>query len=146
MFVEDGETMAVYTQLYLHCIWATWNWIPLIEPQYEPQLHAVLADKCKEFDCIPLAIGGTSDHIHMLVTFTATITIARLIGEMKGASSHTMTHFIAPDNFFKWQGSYGAITVGKRSIPHIQAYILNQKRHHANETTIRPLEQLTSTE
>ncbi|HEU5011412.1 MAG TPA: IS200/IS605 family transposase [Roseiflexaceae bacterium] len=132
--------MSIYTQLYLHCIWATWDRLPLIQPTYEQQLYAVLLNKCTKLGCNALAVGGTTDHIHLLISFTSTITIAKLVGEIKGTSSHAMTHIIAPETFFKWQGGYGALTIGKRSLSQVQAYILNQKQHHANGNTIRSLE------
>jgi putative transposase len=132
--------MTSYNQLYLHCVWATWDRLPLITPDVEPQLYAALAAKCKGLGCVPLAIGGVSDHVHLLVHFAPTITISRLIGEMKGSSSHAMTHTIAPGVFFKWQGAYGAFTISKRSVPQVQAYILNQKIHHANQTVLPELE------
>jgi putative transposase len=132
--------MTSYHQLYLHCVWATWDRLPLITSEIEPQLYAALAAKCKELGCEPLAIGGISDHVHMLVRFAPTITISRLMGEIKGSSSHTMTHVVNPGAFFKWQGSYGAFTISKRSIPQVRAYILNQKSHHAEQTILPELE------
>ena len=132
--------MASYTQLYIHLVWATWDRLPLINPDVEPQLYAILAAKSKELGCMPLAIGGVADHIHMLIHFLPTLTIARLVGEMKGASSHAMTHSILHGAFFKWQGSYGGFTVSKRSVPQIRAYILNQKVHHANGSLLVELE------
>jgi putative transposase len=132
--------MTSYNQLYLHCVWATWDRLPLITPDVEPQLYAALAAKCKQLSCESLAIGGISDHIHLLVRFAPTITIARLIGEMKGSSSHIMTHVVAPGTFFKWQGAYGAFTISKRSVPQTRAYILNQKIHHADQTVVPELE------
>jgi REP element-mobilizing transposase RayT len=132
--------MTSYNQLYLHCVWATWDRLPLITPDIEPQLYAALVAKCKELQCAPLAIGGISDHIHMLVRFAPTISVSRLIGGMKGSSSHAMTHAAIPGTFFKWQGTYGAFTISKRSVPQVRAYILNQKAHHADQTILPELE------
>jgi hypothetical protein len=42
-----------------------------------------------------------------------------------------VTHEITPDQFFKWQGSYGAFTLRKREAPDVQAYIERQAEHHA---------------
>jgi putative transposase len=132
--------MASYTQLYIHLVWATWDRLPLISPDVEPQLYAILAAKCKELGCTPLAIGGIADHVHMLVRFSPTLTIARLAGEIKGASSHAMTQSILHGAFFKWQGAYGAFTISKRSMPQVRGYILNQRVHHAQGTLLAELE------
>jgi len=135
--------MASYRHLYVHCVWGTWDRLPLITPVIAPPLYAGLMAKCRALGCVPMVIGGMPDHVHMLIEFSATITIARLIGEIKGASSHLMTHAIAPSTPFKWQGSYGAFTLSKRSVPQIQRYIENQKHHHADGTTLFDLETMT---
>ena len=132
--------MASYTQLYLHCVWATWDRLPLIIPDIETPLYIILAAKCRELDCIPLAIGGIDDHVHLLVRLSPKIAVAQLIGQIKGASSHAITHTLRPAHFFKWQGSYGAFTISQRSIDHVCGYIQNQKKHHAEKTVINALE------
>jgi putative transposase len=80
------------------------------------------------------------DQVHVLVCLSPTIAVARLVGQIKGASSHAVTHAIRPDHFFKWQGSYGAFTISQRSVSRVCAYILSQKTHHAHSTLINALE------
>ncbi len=53
-----------YTELYLHCVWATWDRLPLITPGVEAAVYAAIMSKAKLLDCIPLAIGGVEDHVH----------------------------------------------------------------------------------
>ncbi|MEW5720097.1 MAG: IS200/IS605 family transposase, partial [Chloroflexota bacterium] len=98
---------APFTQLYLHCVWATWDRLPLITPQIEARLYSAINAKCKALRCEPLAIGGIEDHIHLLIRFPTTLAVATLVKEVKGASSHLITHKIAPTEFCKWQGAYG---------------------------------------
>ncbi len=127
---------APYTQLYLHCVWATWDRLPLITPQIEAPLYAAIDAKCHELNCEVLAIGGVQDHIHLLVRFPATLAVAVLLKEIKGATSHLMTHQITPDQFFKWQGAYGVFTVSKDALDSVCAYVSNQKTHHAAKNLI----------
>lgn len=122
---------APYTQLYLHCVWATWDRLPLVTPQVEARMYGCMEDKCEELKCEALAIGGMTDHVHLLARFPATLEVARLVKEVKGASSHLMTHELCPGVFFKWQGAYGAFTVGKEGARQVAAYVRNQKVHHA---------------
>ncbi|HEX9987222.1 MAG TPA: IS200/IS605 family transposase [Chloroflexia bacterium] len=122
---------APYTQLYLHCVWATWDRLPLITPTVEPHVYACIATKCEEHSCETLAVGGIEDHIHLLVRFPPTLEIARIMKEVKGASSHLMTHVLTPDVFFKWQGGYGAFTVTKFGVDKARAYVEKQKEHHS---------------
>ena len=122
---------APYTQLYLHLVWATWDRLPLITDEIEPRLYAAIAQKCRQLKCVPLAIGGVADHVHLLVRLHTTVAVATLAKEVKGSSSHLVTHEIRPGEFFKWQGAYGAFTLRKEDVPVVQAYIERQKEHHA---------------
>jgi REP element-mobilizing transposase RayT len=99
-----------------------------------------MAATCRDLGCTPLAIGGIDNHVHMLLRFSSKIAIAQLVGEIKGVSSHAVTHAIRRDHFFKWQGSYGAFTLSQRSVSQVCGYIQHQKRHHAEKTLINALE------
>lgn len=122
---------ASHTHLYVHLVWATWDRLPLITAAIEPRLYVALAEKCRELKCVPLAVGGIADHMHMLVRLHPTIAVATLVKELKGSSSHLVTHELAVGAFFKWQGSYGAFTLREEEVPSILRYIRGQKEHHA---------------
>jgi putative transposase len=124
---------APFTQLYVHCIWSTWDRLPLIDVQIEQPLYAAILKKSHELKCEPIAIGGMPDHIHLLVRLYPTVAIADLLKEVKGSTSHLMTHKISPSEFFKWQGAYGAFSLSKDSVPRVKAYIDRQKDHHRQE-------------
>ena len=121
-----------YTQVYVHCVWATWDRLPLVTEQYEGQIHAAIAEKCRQLRCEPLAVGGIEDHVHVLAQLAVTISIADLIKELKGSSSHLMTHVLQPGVFFRWQGAYGVLSVSTEGIPAVKNYIRKQKEHHAS--------------
>jgi len=123
--------------VYVHLVWGTWDRLPLITPQIEREIQRVIGAKCVELDGEIIAIGGVSDHVHVLVGLPATVTIANLVGQMKGSSSHTVTHDIYKDGrFFKWQGAYGAFSVSPDGVPQVCDYIHHQKEHHANAELI----------
>jgi REP element-mobilizing transposase RayT len=82
-----------------------------------------------------IAIGGDLDHVHLLVRLAPSVAVSQLVGEVKGASSHLMTHEIAIGNEFKWQGGYGAFTVSPRALAKVADYVKNQKAHHENRRT-----------
>jgi REP element-mobilizing transposase RayT len=125
---------APYTQLYLHAVWATWDRLPLITPDVELRLYGEINEKCRALKAHPLALGGMPDHLHLLVRLPTTLAVATLLKEVKGASSHLVTHEIEPGEFFKWQGAYGAFTLSKDEVPRVIDYIRNQKEHHASQT------------
>jgi len=122
---------APYTQLYVHLTWSTWDRLTLINEIIQSRLFATIANKCRQLKCEPLAIGGMEDHVHLLVRLHPTVAIATLVKEVKGTSSHLVTHELTPGEFFKWQGGYGAFTIRKEDVPRLKAYIENQELHHA---------------
>lgn len=129
-----------YTQLYLHCVWATWDRLPLITREIEARLYPAITSKCRELSCEIIAIGGDADHIHLLLRMPATLAVAMLLKEVKGVSSHLMTHEVAANDFFKWQGGYGAFTLSKDGVKTVMDYINNQKAHHAARSLVEDWE------
>lgn len=85
-------------------------------PQIERRLYAVILAKCHELKCEMVALGGVDVHVQLLVRFPTTLAVATLLKEVKGASSHFMTHEIPPGEFFKWQGAYCMFTVKKDEV------------------------------
>ncbi|MBD1920192.1 IS200/IS605 family transposase [Microcoleus sp. FACHB-831] len=125
-----------FTQLYLHCVWATWDRLPLITPDIQKQLYSAIIGECNQLGCTVIAVGGVEDHIHLLTGFSTTVTVSNLIKQIKGSSSHLITHEIKPGEFFKWQGSYGAFTVSHDAIDKVADYIRNQRIHHHQKSLI----------
>ena len=111
-----------YTKLHVHFAWATWDRLPLITARLKEPLMASIEAKCGELGATPLAIGLMPDHVHLLVRFPPALAIAVLAKEVKGASSHLMTHVVAAGEWFKWQGGYGAFTVSADDLPVVRAY------------------------
>ena len=130
-----------FTQLYVHLVWSTWDRQPFITSEIQPRIFAALADKCRGLKCEPLAIGGISDHVHLLCRFHPSISIFDLVKELKGSTSHLVTHEIARSASFKWQGAYGAFTIRKSEIPQVKDYSLNQEQHHFQNDLDRIFEQ-----
>ncbi len=122
--------------MYLHCVWATWDRLPLITPNIQKVVYAAIIKQCEQLKCTVIAIGGIEDHVHLLTGFTSTLTVSNLIKKIKGSSSHLITHEIKPDEFFKWQGSYGAFTVSHEMLDKVANYIRNQEIHHRQKSII----------
>ena len=120
--------------LYLHLVWATWDRLPLLEPGIERPLYRCIESQAREEGCVVLALNGVSDHVHLLVQIPATVTIANLVKQVKGESSHFVNEELAPSGQFKWQGTYGAFSVSRWDVKRVIGYVERQKEHHqANE-------------
>ncbi len=129
------------TALYVHLVWATWDRQPLLGDELRRRVYHAIGAKCQELGVQLLAIGGVEDHVHLLVCIPAALSVADLIRQVKGTSSHLATHQLAPGQFFKWQGAYGACSVSPRHLPQVCDYIARQQDHHAAGTLHPALKQ-----
>jgi putative transposase len=122
-----------YLALFVHLVWATWDREPLLRREWERPVYRAIAEKCDELGARVIALGGVEDHLHLLVLIPSTLTVAELVGQVKGVSSHLVNHQLLAggDGFFKWQGNYGAFSVSPQLVPTVSKYIRNQREHHA---------------
>jgi len=80
------------------------------------------------------------DHIHLLVRLPAAVSVAALVKQVKGASSHLVNHKLSVDAEFKWQGAYGAFTVSPSAVSAGAEYIRCQEQHHRDRSIDPDLE------
>ena len=119
-----------YWELYYHLVWSTRDREPLITAGLRDDLHQYLRGKGISLGGVVHAVGGTEDHIHVAVSIPPRLALATFVGELKGASSHWVTHVSGQAPAFKWQDEYGALSFGKKSLPTVVAYIHCQSEHH----------------
>ncbi len=74
-----------------------------------------------------LAIGGTNNHVHLLIALPASLSLSEAISKIKSNSSRWLSeHGIT----FAWQEGYGAFSVGASQLQMLKNYIRNQEKHH----------------
>ncbi|MEO7659308.1 MAG: IS200/IS605 family transposase [Pyrinomonadaceae bacterium] len=122
-----------HLSLHVHLVFHTKDNRASISEEWRTNLHAFLGGCLKTAGCVPEAIGGTNDHVHILAGFRATHSIADIVKDIKVASSKWVHNEIG-DRVFGWQGGYGAITVSPTQIPGVKRYISNQMEHHNVKT------------
>jgi putative transposase len=120
-----------YTINLQHIVFSTKCRHDLIDPEWEPELHAyfigIARDKGFRIDCS----GGTENHVHILANLPATLDISKALQDLKGNSSH----WAGKRGFdFGWQRGYASFSVSVSSIDRVRSYIANQKQHHAKIT------------
>jgi REP element-mobilizing transposase RayT len=121
---------------YAHLVWATKNREPLIGPEIEARLYAYLVSKAAELGCYVYAVNGVSDHVHLIVSIPPKHSVAWVVKNLKGGSSHFITHELKPGpGAFAWQRGYGYLSMGERQCEWAVAYVENQKQHHQTGTT-----------
>ncbi len=125
-----------FSQLYVHCVWATWGRLPIVTPDITDIVYAAIARQRQLLNCTVIVIGGVADQDHLLISFPPKLTISDIVGQAKGSASHLIIHKIKPNEFFKWQGGYGVFTVSKGNLDRVAEYIRNQVIHHQHKKFI----------
>jgi len=119
-----------YVQFYSHIVFHTKNNEKLIIEAIEKELYSYIGGILKNCKSIPIKIGGTSDHIHVLCTLPKTLSISDLVEEVKKSSSKWIKTKGLAYNSFYWQDGYGCFSVSPSQKNNVIDYISNQKEHH----------------
>ena len=123
-----------YTNILIHYVFSTKNRRNTITPEIQERLWPFMGGIARENGMMPVIVGGMPDHVHVLVSLPATLSISKSIQLIKGASSRFVNENFPGPERFQWQSGYGGFSV---SISHRQdtiAYIKNQAEHHSKRT------------
>lgn len=135
-----------YWRLFYHIVWGTKNRLPLVESAWEADLYGYIWGKATALECIPHAINGIPDHIHVIISIPPKLSVATLIGQLKGASSHRVNEIFVTHQSFAWQTEYGVFSFSEKSLSRVINYVKNQKKHHTENTLDTVMENFNSSE
>jgi putative transposase len=122
----------VYSEINLHITWHTKLSNPVLVETIENRVHHYLEHKAREAKSVCFhALGGTENHIHLVVTIPPSLLISDWIGKLKGGSSFYINHEIANRKLLDWQEGYGVVSFGTKDLAWVIRYVKNQKEHHA---------------
>src|ERR1700682_6197893 len=119
-----------YVSSLVHYIFSTKERFPLIDQDLESRLWPYMGGSARENGMKALAIGGTADHVHTLISLPATVSLAKAIQLVKGGPSKWIHDQFPKHKKFQWQDGYGAFTVSASQMTRAIGYINGQKAHH----------------
>jgi putative transposase len=120
---------STHLSIHLHIIFSTKDREPFIRSEWKADLHGFLGGAIRKTGCIPEAVGGTSDHVHLLAGFKAIHAPADVVRDIKSASSRWF-HDDLGYKQFGWQDGYGAFSVSASHVERVKRYIANQATKH----------------
>jgi putative transposase len=119
-----------FATLYTHIVFGTKDREATINDVEET--HAYLGGIVRGLGGAALKVGGTSDHVHLLVRFKPTLAIADAVERIKGSSSKWMNERMRVR--FRWQKGYSAFSVSPSAVDKVVRYIVRQAQHHKRVT------------
>ena len=90
-----------YVSELIHCVFSTKQRRNLISSEVQQQLWEFLGGIARKNGFKALIVGGTENHVHMLLSLPATMPLAKAMQLVKGASSHWMNEKFKTD--FAWR-------------------------------------------
>ena len=116
--------------ILVHIVFSTKNREPFIRTEIEDELFAYIATACQSMKCPALRVGGTADHVHLLVSLARTVAVANLLEAIKADSSKWIKTKGPAYSRFAWQNGYGVFSIGQSQAGTVKRYIVNQRQHH----------------
>lgn len=123
-----------YSSSLFHVVFSTHERRNTIHEEFREKLWAYLGGIARKNGMKAIAVGGTGDHLHVLLSIPTTIALAKAVQSIKGGSSKWIHDHYPQQRMFAWQEGYGAFSVGISQVDETVAYILNQEKHHKRRT------------
>jgi putative transposase len=123
-----------YVSSYFHCVFSTKERRRLITSDLRERLWPFLGGMARQNQMKALEVGGVEDHVHMLLSLPATLSISKALQLIKGGSSNWVHKAFPEHRLFAWQEKYGAFSVSVSQLDKIREYIRGQAEHHRTTT------------
>jgi putative transposase len=116
-----------FSQNVIHVVFSTKERRKTIPEDFQPRLWAYAAGVCQNVGVFVHAVGGTDDHIHLLIQIPTSLSLAKAVQIIKSNCSRWAND---EGHKFAWQEGYGAFSVSHSLFPVAVQYIRDQKAHH----------------
>ena len=122
------------TRLLVHVVFSTKDRRSLITPAVDAALHSYLGGICRNRECPALTIGGTENHVHLLISLSKKVALSELMMTLKKNSSKWIKTNGDAFRDFSWQDGYGAFSIGESQVGAVTDYIRGQKERYETLT------------
>lgn len=130
-----------YTTIWLHCVWSTKNRECIISNTFRPVLLKHIRQKASDKGILLNYINLHRDHVHALINLGRKQTIADVMQQLKGESSHWINKMNVMLVKFYWQDDYFAVSVSQSQVERVREYIKRQDEHHRKITLEEEVDQ-----
>ena len=122
-----------YTQIFIHLTFHVKDDCQLDKNDL-PALYKYVTGIVTAEGGMVRAIGGVTNHIHLLFALPKDKTLASMVMKIKANSSRWLKGLGSQYRAFSWQDGYGAFSVSASKLDAVMEYIANQEEHHRKHT------------
>jgi REP element-mobilizing transposase RayT len=119
-----------FSQIYIQIIFSTKGRIKTIRASFRDELFKYISGIIKRKGQTPLAVNGTTNHIHIFVGLKPEKAISDLVRDIKHFSTKFVNDKKLSNVKFYWQEGYAAFSYSHSQIDSVIKYIINQEKHH----------------
>lgn len=123
-----------FSQIYIQIVFAVHGRQNLIGSEWKEELYKYITGIVTNHGQKLIAIGGVSDHLHILIGFKPNLEISKLVQEIKANSSRFINKKQFVKGKFGWQEGFGAFSYSRSQLDTVIRYIENQERHHTKKS------------
>ena len=117
-----------------HVVFSTAERSDSISDEWMAELWAYMGGTARAHEITALTIGGTANHVHLLLLMPPSMSPAKDVQVTKANASRWINERFPQRAPFAWQQGYGIFTVGFSQIEKARTYIANQQEHHRKVT------------
>ena len=125
---------STFSIINIHFVFSTKRRRKLIDKNLRPRLWAYMGGIARQNKMVALAVGGTDNHSHLLISIPAAYSPSKAIQLIKAGSSKWIHDQFPHLKGFSWQTGYSAFSVSPRRIQSVINYINSQEEHHKVRT------------
>jgi putative transposase len=120
-------------RLFYHLVWSTKQREPLIGTHQYQTLQGLIRSAGQNNKSLIHAVGIMSDHVHVVATIPPSLSIAKVVGQLKGHSSRRLNEVLQAETgaHFSWQDEYSVFSFSERALADVIDYVNNQPARHA---------------
>jgi REP element-mobilizing transposase RayT len=119
--------------IIVHLVFSTKDRRPLLRDEERAQLHAYIAGVLNNYDSPLIEINSVRDHAHILFAQSKNHAPAKIVEQIKTASSTWIKTRDSWYSDFSWQSGYAEFSVSPMQVEPVREYIRGQKPHHERE-------------
>lgn len=131
-----------YSRCWLHLIWTTLDWEPLLTPSACRKASRFLTKYSREKGIYMKSNSFNAEHVHALIDLPTSKSIEEVMHLLKGSSSHWINEQRLLAAKFSWGRGYGSFSVSHSQVNHVVAYLAAQEEHHRTKTFKHEFEML----
>ena len=118
----------------MHVVIGTYQQKNFLTAEIRSQLSAYLSAVAKSKGMLMVALGGTENHIHFLISLPTKLSVESAIIPIKQSSTTWLRQNFDSLRSFSWSAGFAAFSISRSQLESTLLFIQNQEQYHWKKT------------